>query len=162
MKSGLVLALCFGLAISVQAQPTVDPPSSDRDGGWASLGMGPGQSAPLAFVLSATFGRTRVLEFAYHVDYDPFGTRTVQALYGGVGLSRVDRWHRVSATVGPAFTIGETRQQRQFTAFGAMGSGQVMLTPVPELGIGLIAYANLNMDRSYVGYALTFVFEANK
>lgn len=77
----------------------------------------------------------------------------------------MSRWDRTSLALGPAVVWGlrdATDPSDRFVTGGLVVSGQAMFTPIPELGLGLDAFVNVNPVQSGYGVGLTFVFEANK
>lgn len=163
MRTLLLLSALLA-ATPAFAQPTVGPASPERDRGWLTLGLGASDPYGLAAVVRANFGRERVLQVGYHAELisSILSNVALSSAHVGVGRSRVGRWSRTALTAGPALVWGDRRGDRGFVAIGAVLNGQAIFTPIPELGVGLDAYANLNTVRSSVGLAVTFVFEANK
>ncbi len=165
----LVLAalLC---AWPVAAQPVsgAGPAVAEDDRGWFAFGLGPGRPYGLVAVATANFGRERVVQagFHAHTEFNLLGrSASVNAFNVGVGRSRASRWERTALAAGPAVVWGlrEAADARsRYTTAGVVVSGQAMFTPVPELGLGVDAFVNVNPVRSGYGVGFTFVFEANK
>ena len=152
------------VAFPSAAQP--GPPSAERDRGWFAFGYGLGRPDDLAGVITANFGRERVIQVGFHgvTDFALGGSvASVSALHVGPGLSRVSRWDRTALFVSPAVVWGQrTTTDDRFVTAGVVVSGQAVLTPVREVGLGLDVFVTLNAVRPAYGAALTFVFEANK
>lgn len=168
MRYALLLSLVAALPVAAQRPVLASPASPEHDHGWFAFGLGPG--APYDLVLSATanFGREHLLQIGLHSNFELafFGRyASTNAVHVGPGLSRVDRWSRVALAAGPAVVWGlrdASDPGSRFNTAGVVVSGQTMFTPVPELGLGVDAFVNLNPVRSGYGLGLTFVFEANK
>lgn len=160
------LALLLLPAIAVAQAP--GPASAADDRGWSAFGFGPGSPYERVAVVTANFGRERIVQVGLHVNSEliPFGrSKSVNALHVGPGLSRVSRWDRMALAVGPAVVWGlpdAAGTDSRYTTVGVVLSGQAMFTPVPEFGFGLDAFYNLNPLHSGYGVGITFVFEANK
>ncbi len=167
MRPLLILAL-LSIAVPATAQVVVPPASPERDGGWFTFGLGPGDPYGTAATMTANVGRERFLQAGFHANSEfSFGGRSAStnALHVGAGLARVSRWDRTSISAGPAVVWGlrdAADPDARFTTGGVVLNGQAVFTPIPELGIGLDAFVNVNPVQSGYGVALTFVFEGNK
>lgn len=165
----LLLFLCGPLSAFGQAPAPPGPASSVHDRGWFAFGLGAGEPYGTAVVGTANFGRTRFVQVGFHASTELhlLGGRSasVNALHLGGGLSRVSRWDRVALAAGPAVVWGlrdATDTDSRYATAGVVLSGQAIFTPIPEVGLGLDAFVNVNPVRSAYGVGLTFVFEANK
>ena len=162
-----IAALCLA-ALPLAAQPRVGLASPEKDGGWLAFGLGLGQPYGMAAAATANFGRTRLLQLGFHANTELnfFGrSASTNALHVGYGRSRVSYWDRSALAAGPAVVwgLGDAADTgSRFVTAGLVLSAQQMVTPIPELGIGLDAFVNVNPIRSGWGVALTFLFEANK
>ncbi len=154
--------------VAAQTGPDLGPAAPERDRGWFAFGFGPGHPHGAVAVATANFGRERILQVGFHAnsDLNPFGrSASTNALHVGAGLSRVSRWDRTALALGPAVVWGlrdAADPEDRFTTAGLVLSGQAMFTPIPEVGLGLDAFVNMNPAQSGYGVGITFVFEANK
>lgn len=139
------------LAPAASAQ-SPGPASPQHDRGWVTVNR---------TAATANFGRTRALQVGYHVaTAESVFPITVRAVNVGLGYSWVSRWSRLAGFVGPAISWGDPRND--FTTIGALANAQVIFTPVPELGIGVTLWGNLNPEQRVGGLGWVFVFEGNK
>ena len=176
MRLSLVsLAVACALSVTLfphvaaaQANHDVGPANPGDDKGWFAFGFGPGYPYGAVATATANFGRERIIQVGIHTNsqLNPFGgNNSVNAVHLGAGISRVSRWDRTALAVGPAVVWGlpdATDDDSRYTTAGIVLTGQAMFTPIPELGLGLDAFFNLNPVQSGYGVGITFVFEANK
>ena len=164
----VLAALILPLNVAAQEPSGPGPAAPETDRGWFAFGFGPSIPYGFAFAATANFGRERVLQVGAHGvgEFELFGrSEHVSTLHVGPGLSRVDRWSRLAVAAGPAVVWGvrdASNAESDYVTAGLVLSGQAIVTPIPELGLGLDAFAILSPIKSGVGFAVTFVFEANK
>jgi hypothetical protein len=165
-----LIVLLF-LAVSpaaAQSATDIGPASAERDRGWVAFGLGPGYPYGAVAVATANFGRERFIQVGIHsnTELNFLGrSASTNALNVGAGVSRVSRWDRTALALGPAIVWGlrdAANPDDRFVTAGVVLSAQAMFTPVPEVGLGLGAFVNLNPVQSGYGVGITFVFEANK
>ncbi|MEO0742584.1 MAG: hypothetical protein AAF089_13445 [Bacteroidota bacterium] len=159
----LLLAATLGAGTVAQAQEPPGPASPEHDRGWMTAGMGVGGPGLFPLALTANVGRTRVLQVGLrsHIRSLLFNNALTMASVS-VGRSWVDRWTRTALTVGPAYVWSQGDRFESVSTVGLMLGGQAMATPIPEVGIGLDAYVNLNADEPAYGAAFVIVIDGNK
>ncbi|HET6569435.1 MAG TPA: hypothetical protein VFG50_15815 [Rhodothermales bacterium] len=128
------------------------------------MGLGAGSPYGFCSLISANFGRERILQASLHGNSGLLGGDSVGAFSIAIGRSRVNRWARIAATAGPALVFGTnySSTRSHYTTLGVLANLQGSLTPIKELGVGLDLYANLNLEKSAVGAGITIVLEGNK
>ena len=158
-------ALTFTLLV-LSLTATAQPASrGGRDGGWFTVGAGVGDPYGSAVMATANLGSTRFAQIGLHTsgEFNLFDISPVlTSVHLGAGLSRVDRWTRLAVAVGPALVFERDTELQEGRGIGALVNGQVAFTPIPELGLGLNAYAHTSGVGSGYGVGITLVFERNK
>lgn len=161
-----VCLLLAAVAVPSVAQPTVGPASPARDRGWTTASVGPGTPGGFAGALTVTLGRTHGPQAgAQSESVFCFGDRCAEttALHAGYAVSDVGRWHRVAVGGGPALVFARDVPGADLcTTVGAAANVQAMVTPVPEIGIGVQVVGILSPVRPAAGVLLMVAFEGNK
>ncbi|MFP4546979.1 MAG: hypothetical protein ACLFQM_02530 [Fidelibacterota bacterium] len=171
LNTTVAITLLFFIPLSVQAQQ-VDSVSTEHDSGWFSAGIGfVDIPLDLGVGVTAYFGRkyTWQVGFQRSTDFTISGTAThVNSINVGQGMTIANRWGRLAVAVGPAIVWGLDRFDHErdewdsYTSIGLTLNGQVMFTPIRELGAGLELYCNVNPVLSVAGVRVIFVLEGNK
>lgn len=167
--SAIVLGLAISFPASVCAQQP-GPASPEHDKGWFAFGFGPAIGHNFSGAVTANFGREQVVQLALYATGDILGGGQ-SAMNVSIGRSRVSRVYRLGAFAGPALIVGEqeVRDERgryrgldSFRTVGIVASGQLIFTPVKEIGVGLDLFTILNLQMSTAGLSIMLVFEGNK
>ncbi|SMO66705.1 hypothetical protein [Gracilimonas mengyeensis] len=173
---GILCSLSFFEHSFAQTEETVAKEDKDpefTDNGWWTLGFGKDLNGSknlgnyLAFSLSINVGSTRFWQVGIFGNSPIFGNEGAAALHVGRGISKHDRWSRVSVAGGPSIVMVEENQpgnrktNRIYTP-GLAVNAQAIFTPVMELGLGLEFQGNLNIKNPMTGIRLILVIEGMK
>lgn len=153
------------LMVSTGVQGTAFAQDTSATAEWVVIGIGradprPSASAHISYSFQGErYARTIFIE--YNGDIPLFGgepSHYTASLGGGIGKSWINKYVHIAQLVGPSLTYSMDRrsgEKRRAVSPGLAANLQFYLKPfafaIPEIGIGIDLFANVNFAHSFYG-----------
>ena len=141
---------------------SADQPDISRYMFWSNIGFGIGTEGSFSGVISANFQFDRnLLTLRNSGTGELFGDsiNDIALLYG---RATANTWYHASLSAGIGYVSGQkgggllSSGENISPTFGLPLEAQVFFKPIGIVGVGVTAFANLNRESSFAGFAITF------
>lgn len=134
---------------------------------WFTAGFGAGPNKYLSGIISYTFAGENIYQLSYNTNFDGslFGkipTVYIKSFSFSFGKQFNNEYGIFSFYGGPSFVMFKEKYKDYKYSPGLNLGSQLIYTPIPELGLGIDLYSNLNFQKNTQGLRLILFFRALK